>query len=298
MSAEGGRLAVVFTMLASLVDFSSYASNNRSAVSLNGSDLNTCTTTSPCRSFATALANTVSGGEVIALDSAGYGPFVISDSVTVSGAPGAHAAITTTSGDGIVVNYGDVTLRNLVVLGTAAANNGIRNTGAQTLHVVNCFIGGFVNPNGQGRGIVSGSGILYAERVRIHKNAAGINVQFGDARITDSTLDDNTDGLFLSGPIRVDIANTAISGNYYGLYIATEVYTLDVTLNGCTVALNEVGLYSSPGSGASVVRLTNDAFFSNNTADIQNAANSTIYAYGNNSIQNVGSATLTAATLH
>src|SRR5882672_2463978 len=85
---------------------SAHALNNRSAVSVNGSDANPCTTQAPCRSFGVALSNTVEFGEVIALDSAGYGPFTINQSVTVSGAPGVHAAITTTSGDGISVTGG------------------------------------------------------------------------------------------------------------------------------------------------------------------------------------------------
>src|SRR6476646_11703721 len=91
-----------------------FALNNRSAVSITGNDANPCTTALPCRSFSVALANTVSGGEIIALDSAGYGPFTIGQSVTVSGAPGAHAAISATSGDAIAITSGLVTLRNLV----------------------------------------------------------------------------------------------------------------------------------------------------------------------------------------
>src|SRR2546428_14170663 len=91
------------------------ALNNRSAVSVNGSDLNPCTVASPCRSFNAAIAQTNPGGEIIALDSAGYGPFTVSGTFTVSGAPGAHAAITAAAGNGILINATPsdrVTLRN------------------------------------------------------------------------------------------------------------------------------------------------------------------------------------------
>src|SRR5262249_12147695 len=71
-----------------------FALNSRSAVSLSGVDTNPCTTTLPCRSFSAAVARTLDGGEIVALDTAGYGPFTIDRSLTVGGAPGVHAAIT------------------------------------------------------------------------------------------------------------------------------------------------------------------------------------------------------------
>src|SRR5437868_13874179 len=77
------------------------ALNNRSAVSVTGLDSNTCSVASPCRSFGVALVATADGGEVVALDSAGYGPFSVGQNVTVSGAPGLHAAILGTPGDAI-----------------------------------------------------------------------------------------------------------------------------------------------------------------------------------------------------
>src|SRR5437870_9513770 len=82
------RTICVCLCLASLLIASvSFAQNNRSAVSVNGSDANPCTTVSPCRSFGVALAHTNPDGEVIALDSGGYGAFTISQPVSVIGAP-------------------------------------------------------------------------------------------------------------------------------------------------------------------------------------------------------------------
>jgi len=89
-----------------IVSATAFAQNNRSAVSVNGSDLNLCTTVSPCRSFGVALAHTSAGGEVIAFDSGGYGPFTINQSVSVIGAPGVHAALTASSSHGIDVAAG------------------------------------------------------------------------------------------------------------------------------------------------------------------------------------------------
>jgi hypothetical protein len=124
------------------------AQNNRSAVSVNGSDANPCTTIAPCRSFTAALAHTNAGGEVIAFDSGGYGSFTIGKSVSVIGAPGIHAALTVTSGNGIEVAAGasdTVVIRNLNITvsnSTATGGNAIHATSFKTLNIVNCHVSG------------------------------------------------------------------------------------------------------------------------------------------------------------
>src|SRR5687767_15933104 len=92
----------------------------RTFVSTSGSDANPCTRAEPCRNFAAALPNTLAGGEVVALDSGGYGPFVVDKAVTVAGAPGAHVAVTAFAGDAVTVNAAaseHVVLRNLYLTG-------------------------------------------------------------------------------------------------------------------------------------------------------------------------------------
>src|SRR5215208_2329332 len=92
----------------------------RTFVSTGGSDANPCTRAEPCRNFVAALPNTLGGGEVVALDSGGYGPLTIDKAVSVIGAPGVHAAISVFSGTGAAVNAGPldaVVLRNLFLTG-------------------------------------------------------------------------------------------------------------------------------------------------------------------------------------
>ena len=82
-------------------------SAQRSFVSANhGNDANPCTVTLPCRNFAAAIAQTVAGGEVIALDSGGYGPVTIGNSISLISPPGVYAGITAFSGDAITINAG------------------------------------------------------------------------------------------------------------------------------------------------------------------------------------------------
>src|SRR2546428_4535273 len=95
--SKQSRLFLLFLLIAPAVS----ALNNRSAVSVNGSDANPCTPASPCRSFGAAIAVTAARGEIIALDSAAYGPVTPDPEITLRGAPGVHAALTTPRGTGI-----------------------------------------------------------------------------------------------------------------------------------------------------------------------------------------------------
>src|SRR5262245_3916964 len=95
------------------------AQSDRTFVSTHGADNTDCGSSDlPCRSFSFALTKTNPGGEVIALDSGIYDPLniVISQSVTLTAAPGVHAELSNPliEGDRINVNAGtgdDVVIR-------------------------------------------------------------------------------------------------------------------------------------------------------------------------------------------
>ena len=96
-------------------------SAQRSFVSANhGNDANPCTVTLPCRNFAAAIAQTVAGGEVIVLDSGGYGPVTIGQSVSIIAPAGIYAGITATSGNAIIQTCGAGTAYDTVVYVRAA----------------------------------------------------------------------------------------------------------------------------------------------------------------------------------
>src|SRR5437867_6209973 len=80
------------------------AQNNRSAVSITGSDLATCTVPDPCRTFDVAISKTNDDGEVIVLSSGGYGAFTVTKSVSVISPLGLHAAMAPALGTAITVN--------------------------------------------------------------------------------------------------------------------------------------------------------------------------------------------------
>src|SRR6266550_2790509 len=76
----------------------------RTFVASTGVDSNPCSLTAPCRSFGAAVVLTNAGGSVIVLDSAGYGPVTITQSVSLIAPDGIYAGITASSGNAIAIS--------------------------------------------------------------------------------------------------------------------------------------------------------------------------------------------------
>src|ERR1700724_2395835 len=76
-----------FSTLAFLVAFSTAASAQatRTWVSGVGDDVNPCSRTAPCKTFAGAISNTAAGGEINVLDPGGFGGVTITKAITLNG---------------------------------------------------------------------------------------------------------------------------------------------------------------------------------------------------------------------
>src|SRR3981081_3457496 len=92
------------------------AQATRTWVSGVGDDANPCSRTAPCKTFAGAISKTAAGGEINALDPAGYGAVTITKAMTIDGGGGQVASVLVSGTNGIVVAAGPndaVSLRNL-----------------------------------------------------------------------------------------------------------------------------------------------------------------------------------------
>src|SRR5499427_6040505 len=130
---------------------SASAQVQRTFVSGGGSDGNPCSRTAPCRTFTQAISQTASGGEVIVLDSAGYGPFTITQAVSITAPAGLYAGISVFSGDGIDINAGasdTVILRGLTLNNQGSGGSGIVFITGGTLHVESSVVNGFSSGDG------------------------------------------------------------------------------------------------------------------------------------------------------
>jgi hypothetical protein len=204
----------------------------RTWVSGVGDDMNPCSRTAPCKTFAGAISKTDPNGEIDALDSGGYGTVTVTKSVTIDGG-GYIASILYSGTNGVNVNDSAtatpntivVTLRRLTLNGATTGVNGINFTSGKTLNVENCQIfgsnTGAAAPNGAGIRVglsVTGSN-LNVKNTSIFKNRVGITATTSTGNFTmnvnGSNIEHNTgDGIFLDarafGTIRK--SNLAFNG--------------------------------------------------------------------------------------
>src|SRR5947209_8865765 len=138
------KLTVLGIFLLASVMMNAQAS--RTWVSGVGDDANPCSRTAPCKTFAGAISKTAAGGEIDALDPAGYGALTITKAITIDGGGGQVASVLVSGTNGIVVQAGPsdvVILRNLRFNGIGTGINGIRWLSGKSLTVENCDIFGF-----------------------------------------------------------------------------------------------------------------------------------------------------------
>jgi hypothetical protein len=211
----------------------------------NGNDGNPCSRPLPCRSFSAAIVQTDPAGEVIALDSGGYGVVTISQSVSLIAPAGVYAGITSTAGDGVIVNAGTgrVVLRNLTLKSAVmAANSGIHADSVGVLSVEGCTISGFdygiffasatttaslhvrdtavANSSTMGISITGGMGMQATiDSVRLQQNATGVYVSNAEATIrTSVTSGIGNPGFWASTGSKVVIEESVATRHTTGFY--------------------------------------------------------------------------------
>src|SRR5215472_12844926 len=158
-----------------------WAQASRTWVSGVGDDANPCSRTAPCKTFAGAISKTAAGGEIDALDPAGYGAVTITKGITIDGGGGQVASILVSGTNGIVVQAGladVVILRNLRINGVAGTGagglNGIRYVSGAALHVENCNIFGFTGE--EINVATSTTGALFVTDTFLTNNSNGIQI--------------------------------------------------------------------------------------------------------------------------
>jgi hypothetical protein len=211
------------------------ATAQRTFVASTGSDANSCSLAAPCRSFATAISHTNSGGEVIVLDSAGYGAVVITQSVSLIAPAGIYAGVSVFSGAGISINApgATVVLRGLSI-NSQGGLTGISLVAGAALHVENCEVSGF-----------SGFGIL--------TNSAGAVIH-----VIDSVVRDNSSGIVIGGSANVvaTISRTRVENNWNEGIEISAVGDVDIDDSVVTGSQFNIDAYTTVASGFTGVTVT------------------------------------------
>jgi hypothetical protein len=214
----------------------------RSFVASSGLDTNPCTLQLPCRGFAAAIALTDANGELIVLDSAGYGPVTVTKSASIVAPAGVYAGISVFAGqDGVTVNAGatdKVVLRGLAINGQDG-NRGIVVAAGGQVHVENCVVS---NMGGDGVQVNGGTAVYIAGSALRSNTGNGIHVAAGTAE--------------------VHVDDTRVSNNVFrGIFV--EAGTLSV--NRSSVENNQFsGLEVNPAASSTVTAAVRDSQFSGN----------------------------------
>lgn len=143
-------------------------------VATYGSDANPCSLAVPCRSFAGALAQTSDGGQIVVLDSGGYGPVQIDKSVSIIAPEGVYAGISVFTGVGVTITVpAEVRLVGLNIVGFGSlGESGVHVAAGGPVSIERSTISGF---GGGGSAIIYDDfpGSLRIVRSTLHSNTAG-----------------------------------------------------------------------------------------------------------------------------
>jgi hypothetical protein len=238
-------LVVVAIAAVSTLAFS--APSQRTFVASYGNDSSAnCSLSLPCRSFNAAIAQTKPGGEVVILDTAGYGPMTITQSLKVIGPSGVYGGISVLGGasgitTGITINAGDtdvVTLRGLDISGVPGPaplpRRGIDILNAGVVHIEKSSIANFTQDDSGCIALVTSRSVqLYVVDSFLRECNAGIGA-FGNVAtpilplvVVDNTRIENgvntggtgnpTCGVCMGGYVGVSLRNSMISQQDFGV---------------------------------------------------------------------------------
>jgi len=264
-----------------------FAQATRTWVSGVGDDVNPCSRTAPCKTFAGAISKTASGGEISVLDPGGYGALTITKSITLNG-EGTLASILVVGTSAINVSAGQndvVILRNISLDGVEGGVNGINFFSGGQLHVENVSIFGF--PSGQGIFFQpSSASSLFLSNVSIRNSLGGIQIKPGAqgsafATLTGVTIAGNNRGIRIEDGSIVNIRDSSFVGNVgHGIIATGASRMVELSVENCVSSNNGAsGLYAGP---LSTVRISN--FMATRNLNGLTGAGGTILSFGNNRV--------------
>ncbi len=295
-------LFVVTFML--VVASAAQAQATRTWVSGVGDDVNPCSRTAPCKTYAGAISKTAKDGEISTLDPGGFGTVTITKSIYINGTHGqGYGSILHSLTTGVTINITDaldvrkaVRLRALDINGASTGINGVNIIAANRVWIEDSVIDGTT-----GNGTTTGIGIrvataasvnLFVSDTMVHKHATGIRVTttsgFAVANISNSNIEGNTTGVDAAANSFVTVADSRVSNNTTNGIIASASGA-QLTVRESVVLNNATGINAAAGSVVKALSnsiLYNTTGFAGTTAAIQtdgqnrNAGNTTAGAPG------------------
>lgn len=286
------------------------AQATRTWVSGVGDDVNPCSRTAPCKTFAGAISKTAVNGEINCLDPAGYGAVTITKSITID-CEDTQGSILASSVNGIIINLGaqgtdtirTVRIRGISIngAGTTLGLSGITvttgNTAPVKVFVDECFIQNFsttgilFTPNANSDLVVNDTEIM-----NIGTNGAtqaGIRADSGngtarlDVFVDDTTLSFSSQGVRFEDNVFGHIRNSSATNNTLnGFVLFPTTQNSEMTIDNSSANNNKQFGAFAGGSGGIIgtMRITGSTFINNTTNQLSITAPGTICTNGKNHI--------------
>ena len=250
---------LIVAVLLLLASGSAFAQATRTWVSGVGDDVNPCSRTAPCKTFAGAISKTAAGGTINCLDPGGFGAVTIVKSITISckHVEGGDLA----GGNAVVINGAgiDVVLRGLEIYGVSPPSNGIRFVQGASLTVEDCTIRRFNAANSNGISIANSSLIADIHIVNSNVTSNGNGTTGAGLQIAPTG----------TGGANVTITNSIFSNNVVGVRADSAATTgvIWVTATDTTVAGAPFHGFAALGTGGQVRMMLNRVVAANNLGE-------------------------------
>jgi hypothetical protein len=250
------------------------AQATRTWVSGVGDDVNPCSRTAPCKTFAGAISKTANNGIINCIDPGGFGAVTITKSIQID-CLNTKAGVLAGGVNGINVNGAGVlvVLRGLSIEGTGTSSIGVNIVQGAVVHIESCWIRGFQASTAQG--------------VRLATTTGNPELYISDSFITDNGVGVSGGGIFVAatgGTAFVSVSNTRLNNNVFG---TGNNLNSRMMISNSVIAGNTTGIEAD---GGAVVRIANNDIVNNGTG-ITGATTS----FGNNRIANTNDGTAPTA---
>jgi hypothetical protein len=279
------------------------AQATRTWVSGVGDDVNPCSRTAPCKTFAGAISKTAVGGEINCLDPGGFGAVTITKSLTISCPYTEGGALA--GGNGITINdalsaagpnTADVFLRGLDIFGVNPPTNGVRFVSGRSLQIEDSTIRRFNAASSAGVSFApAGASKLYMHNVTVSDNgnaATGGGIVIApavggsaQAVLTNVRARNNANhGLradSTNGAVGVLIENSDFSGNATGISGQGTTNNLRMMVEGSSIAANS-GFGINLNGATAILRIGDTSVTNNATGVIPGSGQ--IISFGTNRI--------------
>lgn len=279
------------------------AASVRTFVASTGTDSGACSRAAPCRSFAYAVSQTSNAGEVDVLDSAGYGPVTLTQSISIINSAGNTANIAVPSNqNGITISAAEtdnIVLRGLTLEGGKVGSNGIVFNSGASLTVSECSIQNFSGVARKGNGIllqpetgavkiaVSNTSTSGNQNYGIYYAPTATGTAAANIAIDTVAARNNTSGIRIenttssAGAVVAAITSTIASSNSVaGFYFTSSSGLLRASISSSTAMGSQYGLFVA---GAANAYLGQSVIIGNGTG-VYTQGGAAAYTYKNNQI--------------